>query len=81
MRQLIFSIEDNGPMLEIGKEYQVIEYSGVNYSYLMENSYGMSSPIPPNRRLKCCVGKLVELTTKNQSNIAIMEFDEPDPDK
>lgn len=81
MRKLVFSIEDNGPMLEIGREYQVTEYSGVNYYYLLENSYGMSSPIPANRRLKCRAGRLVELTTRNQSNIAVMEFDESDPDR
>lgn len=81
MRKVVFSIEGNGPMLEIGKEYQITEYSGVNYYYLLENSYGMSAPIPGNKRIRSKVGKLVEITTRNQSNIAIVEFDEPDPDK
>ena len=44
MRRIEFSIEDNGPMIEIGKEYEVTEYLSANYFYMLQDSLGMSAP-------------------------------------
>lgn len=40
MRRIEFSIEDNGPMIEIGKEYEVTEYLSANYFYMLQDSLG-----------------------------------------
>ena len=76
MRRVEFSIEDNGPMIEIGKEYEVTEYLSANYFYMMQDSLGMSAPIPLNQRLKTRKGVAVEKKNTERLKIAVLEFDE-----
>ena len=76
MRRVEFSIEDNGPSIEIGKEYEVVEYLSANYFYMMENALGMSPPVPLNQRLKTRKGKVVEKKNTERLKLAVMEFDE-----
>lgn len=73
MRRLEFSIESND--VEIGKTYKVIEYTSTFYSYMMEDSLGMSHPIPFSERLKTNQGKVVEIKN-DKIRSAILEFDE-----
>lgn len=76
MRRIDFSIEDNEKFLEIGKIYEVTEFLSTNYFYMLENSYGMSPPIPLNQRLKSRHGKLVEIKQGKVLKLATLEFDE-----
>lgn len=76
MRRIEFSIEDNGPNIEIGREYEVTEYLSANYFYMMENALGMSPPIPLNQRLKTRRGKVVEKKNTERLRIAVLEFEE-----
>lgn len=76
MRRVEFSIEDNGPKLEIGKEYAIIEYQSANYFYMIEDALGMSSPIPLNQGLKSRKGIVVEKKKTARQNVAVLEFDE-----
>lgn len=76
MRLIEFSIEDNGQYLEIGKEYNINEFQSTNYYYMIENSWGMSKPIPATERLKTTRGILREKKDTVKSKIAIFEFDE-----
>ncbi len=76
MVRLEFSIEDNGPMLEVGKEYEITEYLSANYFYMIENAWGMSAPVPLSKRLKSRRGKVVEKKKTARQNVAVLEFDE-----
>ena len=76
MRRVEFSIEDNEPSIEIGKEYEVVEYLSANYFYMMENALGMSPPVPLNQRLKTRKGKVVEKKNTERLKLAVLEFDE-----
>lgn len=76
MRLIEFSIEDNGPYLEIGKEYNIIEYLSANYYYMIENAWGMSPPIPLNERLTSTRGVLKEKKDTARSKLAVFEFNE-----
>lgn len=76
MRYMEFSIEDNGPMLEIGQIVEVKEYETTFYTYMIENSLGMSRPYPISERLMSRKGKVVEKKTTPRSKIAVLEFDE-----
>lgn len=76
MRRIDFSIEDNGPLLEIGKVYTVTEFLSAKYYYMMEDSLGMSPPIPLDKRLKTNKGKLIELKQGKVLKLAVLEFDE-----
>ena len=76
MRRVEFSIEDNGPSIEIGKEYEVVEYLSANYFYMMENALGMSPPVPLNQRLKTRKGKVEEKKNTERLKLAVLEFDE-----
>lgn len=76
MRRVEFSIEDNGPMIEIGKEYEVTEYLSTNYFYMLQDSLGMSAPIPLAQRLKSRKGVVVEKKNTPRSKIAVLEFPE-----
>ncbi len=74
MRQEEFAIDQNH--LEIGKEYNIIEYGSGVYSYMIENSLGMSHPLPSAKRIKSKVGKCVEILDDRKIRAAILEFDE-----
>lgn len=76
MRQVEFSIEDNGPLLEIGKEYEITEYMSAHYFYMIQDALGMSAPIPVGQRLKSRKGIVVEKKHTARQNIAVLEFDE-----
>ena len=76
MRRVEFSIEYNGPTIEIGKEYEVTEYLSANYFYMMQDSLGMSAPIPINQRLKTRKGVAVEKKNTGRLNVVVLEFDE-----
>ena len=76
MRLMEFSIEDNGPMLEIGQIVEVKEYETTFYTYMIENSLGMSRPYPISERLMSRKGKVVEKKNTPRSKIAVLEFDE-----
>lgn len=76
MRRLEFSIEDNGPRIEIGKEYEVTEYLSANYFYMIQDALGMSAPVPLNQRLKSKKGIAEEKKKTARQNIAVLEFDE-----
>ncbi|MDO4305531.1 MAG: hypothetical protein Q4C77_01755 [Eubacteriales bacterium] len=76
MRLMEFSIEDNGPMLEIGQIVEVKEYETTFYTYMIENSLGMSRPYPLSERLLSRKGKVVEKKNTPRSKIAVLEFDE-----
>lgn len=76
MRLMEFSIEDNGPMLEIGQIVEVKEYETTFYTYMIENSLGMSRPYPVGERLMSRKGKVVEKKDTPRSKIAVLEFDE-----
>lgn len=76
LRRIEFSIEDNGPFLTVGKEYNIIECQSANYYYMIENAWGMSPPIPLNERLTSTRGILKEKKDTARSKLAIFEFDE-----
>ncbi len=76
MRLMEFSIEDNGPLLEIGQIVEVKEYETTFYTYMLENSLGMSKPYPISERLLSRKGKVVEKKNTPRSKIAVLEFDE-----
>lgn len=77
MRTMEFTIEDNGPMLEIGQIVPVKEYvTASNYSYMIEPALGMSKPYPPGERLKSETGKVLEKKRTEKFNVAVLEFDE-----
>ncbi len=76
MRLMEFSIEDNGPMLEIGQIVEIKEYETTFYTYMLENSLGMSRPYPISERLLSRKGKIVEKKNTPRSKIAVLEFDE-----
>ncbi len=77
MRTMEFTIEDNGPMLEIGQIVEVKEYFTANqYSYMIEPALGMSRPYPPSEKLNATEGKVLEKKRTKRFNIAILEFDE-----
>lgn len=76
MRLMEFSIEDNGPMLEIGQFVEVKEYETTFFTYMIENSLGMSRPYPASERLMSRRGKVVEKKDTPRSKIAVLEFDE-----
>lgn len=76
MRLMEFSIEDNGPLLEIGQIVEVKEYETTFYTYMLENSLGMSKPFPISERLLSRKGKVVEKKNTPRSKIAVLEFDE-----
>lgn len=75
MRLMEFSIEDNGPMLEIGQWVEVKEYETTFYTYMIADSLGMSRPYPASERLKTRKGKVIEKRTTPRK-IAVLEFDE-----
>ena len=74
MRREEFSIEDNE--LVIGLEYKIIEFTSVFYGYMIENSLGMSHPIPLGKRLKSSSGRCIEIQEDRPIRTAILEFDE-----
>lgn len=77
MRQMDFSIENNGHMLTIGQIVEVKEYqTSSSYSYMIEHAIGMSSPYPVSQRLKTNRGKVVEIKSTKRFNIAVLEFEE-----
>lgn len=76
MRLMEFSIEDNGPLLEIWQIVEVKEYETTFYTYMLENSLGMSKPFPISERLLSRKGKVVEKKNTPRSKIAVLEFDE-----
>lgn len=76
MRLMEFSIEDNGPLLEIGQIVEVKEYETTFYTYMLENSLGMSKPFPISERLLSRKGKVVEKKNTPRYKIAVLEFDE-----
>lgn len=75
MRLMEFSIEDNGPMLEIGQMVEVKEYETTFYTYMIENSLGMSRPYPASERLMSRKGRVVE-KKESPRKIAVLEFEE-----
>lgn len=76
MRLMEFSIEDNGPMLEIGQYVEVKEYVTTFYTYMIADALGMSRPYPASERLMSRRGKVVEKKNTARSKIAVLEFDE-----
>lgn len=76
MRFMEFSIEDNGPMLEIGQEVEIKEYETTFFTYMIADALGMSRPYPASERLKSRKGKVVEKKTTPRSKIAVLAFDE-----
>lgn len=75
MRLMEFSIEDNGPMLEIGQMVEIKEYETTFYTYMIENSLGMSRPYPASERLMSRKGRVVE-KKESPRKIAVLEFEE-----
>ncbi|WP_373213921.1 hypothetical protein [Ruminococcus sp. 5_1_39BFAA] len=76
MRTMEFSIEDNGPMLEVGRVYEVKEFETSFYTYMIEDALGMSKPYPASERLKSRSGKVIEKKETDRFKIAVLEFDE-----
>lgn len=77
MRQMDFSIEDNGHMLTIGQMVEVKEYyTPGGYTYMIEHAIGMSRPYPFSEKLKTYTGKVLEVKKTERFNIAVLEFDE-----
>lgn len=77
MRQMEFSIEDNGHMLTVGQTVKVKEYVTTSlYSYMIEHAIGMSKPYNASERLKTDCGKVIEVKKTARFNIAVLEFDE-----
>ena len=76
MRRVNFSIEDNKPLIEIGREYEITEYLSAKYYYMLEDSLGMSAPIPLGERIKSKKGVVVEKKETERAKIAVLEFDE-----
>lgn len=77
MREMEFTIEDNGNMLSIGQEVKVIENSlPSSYYYMIEHAIGMSSNYSNRERLKNLTGKVLEIKSTEKFNIAVLGFDE-----
>jgi hypothetical protein len=77
MRTMEFTIEDNGPKLEVGQIVNVKEfYCPAGYTYMIEHALGMSSPYPLGQRLNTTQGKVLEKKRTERFNVAILEFDE-----
>jgi hypothetical protein len=73
-----FTIEDNGPMLEIGQIVPIKEYySASGYTYMIEPALGMSRPYPIGQKLNATHGKVLEKKKTERFNIAVLEFEEP----
>lgn len=77
MRTMEFTIENNGDLLEIGQEVNVIESKlPTSYFYTIENALGMSKNFLSHERLKTTHGTVIEKKKTDKFNIAVLEFDE-----
>lgn len=77
MRTMEFTIENNGNLLEIGQEVNVIESKlPTSYYYTIENALGMSKNFFSHERLKTTHGIVIEKKKTDKFNIAVLEFDE-----
>lgn len=77
MRTMEFTIENNGYVLTIGSEVNVIESKlPTSYYYTIEHALGMSTNFSRSERLKIRIGKILEIKATDKFNIAVLEFDE-----